>query len=52
MNKDRKKKRKVQGIKEKTYPKINIYNPRGRVIGSIKQGESIDYQKLLLKKVR
>jgi len=52
MNKDRKKRVKRQSIKEKTYPKINIYNPWGRIIGSIKQGESIDYQKLLIKKSR
>ncbi|MBA7582765.1 hypothetical protein ES695_01680 [Candidatus Atribacteria bacterium 1244-E10-H5-B2] len=33
-------------IKEKTYPKINLFNPRGQKIGEIGQGESIDYQKL------
>ncbi|MBA7537027.1 hypothetical protein ES705_29293 [subsurface metagenome] len=39
-------------IKEKTYPKINLFSPGGRVIGEIGQGESIDFQKLLLKKRR
>ncbi len=52
MNKDRKKKRKEQRIKEKTYLKINIYDSRGRVIGSIMQGESVNYQRLLLKKAK
>jgi hypothetical protein len=52
LNKDRKKKRKEQSIKEKAYPKIDIYDSRGRVIGHLKQGGSINYQRLLLKKVR
>ena len=52
LNKDRKKKRKEQSIKEKTYPKINIYNPWGRIIGHLEQGGIVNYQKLLLKKVR
>ncbi|MBA7528428.1 hypothetical protein ES705_20612 [subsurface metagenome] len=39
-------------IKEKTYPKINLFSPGGRVIGEIGQGESVDYNELLLKKRR
>ncbi len=39
-------------IKEKTYPKINLFSPGGQIIGEIGQGESIDFQKLLLKKRR
>ncbi|MBA7549522.1 hypothetical protein ES705_42009 [subsurface metagenome] len=43
-------KKERKGIKEKTYPKINLFDLRGQVIGSIGQGESINYQKLLSKK--
>jgi hypothetical protein len=39
-------------IKEKTYPKINLFSSRGRIIGSLGQGESINYQELLSKKRR
>ncbi|MBA7531949.1 hypothetical protein ES705_24175 [subsurface metagenome] len=39
-------------IKEKTYPKINLFNPRGQVVGSLGQGESVDYNELLSKKRR
>ena len=39
-------------IKEKTYPKINLFSPGGQKIGEIGQGESIDYQELLSKKRR
>jgi len=52
LNKDRKQKRKVQSIKEKTYPKIKLYDPRGRILGYLKPGGIIDYQELLLKKGR
>ncbi len=35
-----------KSIKEKFYPEIKLYSLRGQVIGSLGQGESIDYQKL------
>jgi hypothetical protein len=41
-----------KSIKEKTYPKINLFSPRGQKIGSIGQGESVDYNELLSKKRR
>ncbi len=45
--KDRKE---LKSIKEKFYPGIKLYNLRGQVIGSLGQGESVDYNELLLKK--
>ncbi|MBA7475356.1 hypothetical protein ES705_14083 [subsurface metagenome] len=39
-------KKEGKSIKERTYPKIKLYNLRGQVVGEIGQGESIDYQKL------
>ena len=39
-------------IKEKTYPKINLFSPGGQKIGEIGQGENIDFQELLSKKRR
>ncbi|MBA7525210.1 hypothetical protein ES705_17359 [subsurface metagenome] len=39
-------------IKEKTYPKINLFNPRSQIIGSLRQGQSVNYQELLSKKRR
>jgi hypothetical protein len=39
-------------IKEKTYPKINLFSPGGQKIGEIGQGQSIDYQELLSRKER
>ena len=45
-------KKEGKSIKERTYPKIKLYNLRGQVVGEIGQGESIDYQELLLKKRR
>jgi hypothetical protein len=41
-----------KSIKEKFYPEIKLYNLRGQVIGHLKQGQSIDYQELLIKKRR
>jgi len=46
----RNKKKERKSIKEKFNPKINIYDSRGRIIGSLRQRESINYQELLLKK--
>ncbi|MBA7480689.1 hypothetical protein ES707_16151 [subsurface metagenome] len=40
-------KKEGKSIKERAYPKINLYNLRGQVIGSLEQGQSVDYQKLL-----
>ncbi len=37
-------------IKEKTYPKINLFSPGGQKIGEIGQGESIDLRKLSKKR--
>ena len=37
-------------IKEKTYPKINLFSPGGQKIGKLGQRESIDFQKLLKKR--
>ncbi len=45
--KDRKERK---SIKEKFCPGIKLYNLRGQVIGHLKQGQSIDYNELLLKK--
>ncbi|MBA7546052.1 hypothetical protein ES705_38435 [subsurface metagenome] len=39
-----------KSIKEKFYPGIKLYNLRGQVIGSLGQGESVDYNELLLNK--
>lgn len=43
------KERKGQSIKEGFYPKIKIYDSRGKVIGSLGPGESVNYQELLSK---
>jgi len=51
MKKNRKKGRKEESIKERVYPEINLYDPRGHIIGRLGQGESIDYQELLLNKL-
>ncbi|MBA7472602.1 hypothetical protein ES707_07941 [subsurface metagenome] len=45
--KDRKERK---SIKEKFCPGIKLYNLWGQVIGHLKQGQSIDYNELLLKK--
>jgi hypothetical protein len=45
--KDRKERK---SIKEKFCPGIKLYNLRGQVIGSLGQGESVDYNELLLNK--
>jgi hypothetical protein len=50
LKKNREKDRKKETIKEVFYPKIKIYDLRGRVIGILGLGESINYQKLLSKK--
>jgi hypothetical protein len=39
-------------IKEKTYPKINLFSPGGQIIGCLRQGKSVDYNELLSKKRR
>jgi len=39
-------------MKEEAFSKIKLYDSRGRVVGHLEQGESIDFQKLLLKKSR
>ncbi|MBA7655950.1 hypothetical protein ES703_63862 [subsurface metagenome] len=36
--------------KERKSIKIKLYNLRGQVIGSLGQGESVNYNELLLKK--
>jgi len=36
--------------KERKSIKIKLYNLRGQVIGSLGQGQSVDYNELLLKK--
>ncbi|MBA7714524.1 hypothetical protein ES703_123550 [subsurface metagenome] len=43
-------KKERKSIKEKTHPKINLFNLRGQVVGSLGQGESVDYNELLSKK--
>jgi len=45
-------KKERKSIKEKNYLKIKLYNLRGQVVGSLGQGESVDYNELLLKKRR
>ena len=39
-------------MKERDHIKIKLYNLRGQVVGEIGQGESVDYNELLLKKRR
>lgn len=51
MKKNRRKERRWGSIKERSHPKINLYDSRSRVIGSLGRGQSINYQELLLKKV-
>ena len=46
----RNKKKERKSMKEKFTPKINLYDSRGRIIGFLRQRESINYQELLLKK--
>ena len=41
-----------KSIKEMNYLKVKLYNLRGQVVGEIGQGESVDYNELLLKKRR
>ncbi|MBA7527191.1 hypothetical protein ES705_19366 [subsurface metagenome] len=43
-------KKERKSIKEKNYLKIKLYNLRGQVVGSLGQGESVDYNELLSKK--
>ena len=50
MKRNKKKERKT--MKEKTYPKISIYDPQGRILGYLKPGGIVNYQELLLKKGR
>jgi len=50
LKKNRRKERKRGSVKERSYPKINLYDSRSRIIGSLSQGQSINYQELLLKK--
>ena len=42
--------RKGKDRKERKSIKIKLYNLRGQVIGSLGQGESVNYNELLLKK--
>jgi len=48
----RNKKKERKTMKEEAFSKIKIYDPRGRVIGHLDQGEVVNYQELLLKKGR
>ncbi len=47
MKKNREKDRKKETIKEVFYSKIKIYDLRGRVIGSLEPGQSVNYQELI-----